>query len=75
MTAKPPEALMAVEDFEDSLNLADAADGFLPSCFAEQRPDAPALRPEKKQRDPALHRAYIASGLSERRAPPPQRFR
>ena len=71
----PPEASMNAEDFEASLQFADLADGVLPHFLAEQRPAAPALRPEKKQRDPALHRAYIASGLSERRAPPPQRFR
>ncbi|MFN3620031.1 hypothetical protein [Sphingorhabdus sp.] len=71
----PPEALMDAEALEDSLDLADLADGFLPHFLAEQRPDSPAQRPEKQQRDAALHRAYIASGLSEQRAPPPRRFR
>lgn len=71
----PPEALMDADAFEDSLDLAEVADGVLPRFLAEQRPDAPAQRPEKKQRDATLHRAFIASGLSERRAPPPQRFR
>lgn len=71
----PPEALMEAEDFQDSLDLADVADGVLPHFLAEQRPDATGQLPEKRQRDAGLHRAYIASGLSERRTPAPRRFR
>ena len=71
----PPEALMDAETFEDSLDLADVADGILPRFLTEQRPDAVVQRPKKEPRDAALHRAFIASGLSEQRAPPPRRFR
>ncbi len=71
----PPEALMDAETFEDSLDLADVADGILPRFLAEQDPVTTPERSEKMPRDATLHRAFIASGLSDRRAPPPERFR
>lgn len=71
----PPETLMDDESFENALDLADAADGILPHFLAEQGPDAPARRAEKKPRDAAMHRDFMASGLSEQLGRPPRHFR
>ena len=71
----PPEALMDAETFEEALDLADAADGILPTFLAEQSPDKVGQWLDRGHTEKGPHPRSIAFGLSSRDVPPPRRFR